>query len=400
MSLAKKISFVIILVVVVISIWYLQSSKVQPGGGGSSSQNIAVTSENSGATNGVTSSVKGITSSASVSAALRALAVADQKAGYLSAKEIAGPTGFVNVSSSFNLSSLIGKKIVLLDFWTYSCINCIRTIPHLNAWEAAYASSGLEIVGMHTPEFDFEKNIANVRAAVAQYGIQYPVVLDSNYSTWNAYANLYWPEEYIIDMAGYIVHQNIGEGDYDGTETEIQSLLKERASILGLSAPIFNGFAPVRGQSVGNGPMSPETYFGAERNQYLANGTQSAAGIQNLVVPATVLLNSLYLGGSWNFAGQYATNVAASAKVAYKYQAAKVFLVAASASGASTTIQVLQDGKPITAAASGSDVKNSILTVGPSRLYNVVANPDGSGIHTLEFVIESPGVEAYTFTFG
>ena len=247
MSLAKKISFFIILVIVVISIWYLQSSKVQPGGGGSSSQNIAVTSENSGATNGVTSSVTGITSSASVSAALRALAVADRKAGYVSAKEIAGPTGFVNVSSSFNLSSLIGKKIILLDFWTYSCINCIRTIPHLNAWETAYASSGLEIVGMHTPEFDFEKNIANVRAAVAQYGIQYPVVLDSNYSTWNAYANLYWPEEYIIDMAGYIVHQNIGEGDYDGTETEIQSLLKERASILGLSTPIFNGFAPVRG---------------------------------------------------------------------------------------------------------------------------------------------------------
>jgi thiol-disulfide isomerase/thioredoxin len=393
MSFSKKISFVIIIAVVVGSIWYLQSLKVEPGdNGGAASQSIAISSENATTT--------GDAASNDSAAALQALAIADQKEGYSPAKEIVDPTGFMNVSSTFTLASLIGKKVILLDFWTYSCINCIRTIPHLNAWQNTYANDGLEIVGMHTPEFEFEKDITNVRAAVSQYSIQYPVVLDSNYGTWNAYGNLYWPEEYLIDMAGYVVHRGIGEGDYDGTESNIRSLLKERATVLGLPAPQFAGFAPVVAQVPSGGAMSPETYFGAARNQYLANGTASSLGMQTLTTPQSPALNSLYPGGTWNFAGQYATTAGAGAKVVYKYQAAKVFFVAASATGASMTIQVLQDGKPITPAASGSDVKNGILTVGPSRLYNIVDNPDGVGVHTLELIINSPGLQAYTFTFG
>ena len=130
--------------------------------------------------------------------------MADKAAGDQPAIEIADPTGFINVAPGFKLSSIIGQKVILLDFWTYSCINCVRTIPYLNAWYQKYASSGLEIVGIHTPEFDFEKNITNVQNAVAEYGIHYPVILDSNQGTWNAYNNLYWPHEYLIDMAGYI----------------------------------------------------------------------------------------------------------------------------------------------------------------------------------------------------
>jgi thiol-disulfide isomerase/thioredoxin len=404
MSTTKKILFVAVLALVVGAIWYLQSLKVQPGGGAGNSESIAVSSENGTTTTVSTSNGTTATTTengASVAAALQALAVADQKAGYLPAKEIVDPTGFVNASSGFTLGSLIGKKVILLDFWTYSCINCIRTIPHVNAWEQAYASSGLEIVGMHTPEFDFEKQITNVQAAVKQYGIQYPVILDSNYGTWDAYNNLYWPADYLIDMAGYVVHQGIGEGNYDETESEIQSLLKQRATILGLPEPQFSGMAPVAiSQVPSSGLGSPETYFGAARNQYLADGTPQTPGVQTLAPPQNPTLNSLYLGGTWNFENQYATNVDAGAKVVYEYQAAKVFFVAASASGASTTVQVLQDGKPLPAADSGSDVVNGILTVGQSRLYNVVANPDGSGIHTLEFIITSPGLQAYTFTFG
>ena len=416
MSTTKNFLFVLILAIVVGAIWYLQSLKVQPGGGATgASENIAVTTGNnasptsfSSASVTVTTAASGTVASSmagnsSVSAALQALALADQKAGYKPAKEIIDPTGFVNVSSTFNLKSLVGKKVILLDFWTYSCINCIRTIPHINAWQQAYASSGLEIVGMHTPEFDFEKQITNVRAAVAQYGIKYPVVLDSNYGTWNAYGNLYWPADYLIDLAGYVVHQGIGEGNYDETEAEIQSLLKQRASILSLPAPQFSGMTPVVAQTSSGGSMSSETYFGAARNEFLANGKQGAQGTQTLTAPDPLTIttaNALYLGGNWNFADQYATSVAAGAKVVYEYQAAKVFFVAAGTSGASTTIQVLQDGKPLTAADSGSDVVNGVLTVGPSRLYNVVSNPDGSGIHTLEFIVNQPGLQAYTFTFG
>lgn len=140
------------------------------------------------------------------------------------AKEFVSPTGFIN-TDSFTLSSLIGKKVILLDFWTYSCINCQRTIPYLNAWYAKYKDKGLVIVGVHTPEFNFEKDINNVRAAVQKFGIQYPVVLDSNMGTWNAYQSQYWPNEYLIDLQGNIIDNHAGEGDYDVTERAIQKAL-------------------------------------------------------------------------------------------------------------------------------------------------------------------------------
>jgi len=332
-------------------------------------------------------------------AALQALAAADQKAGYQPALEIVDPTGFVNASSSFKLANLISKNIVLLDFWTYSCINCIRTIPYLDAWYDRYHDQGLEIVGIHTPEFAFEMNIANVQAAVQKYGIKYPVVLDSNYGTWTAYGNLYWPHEYLIDMAGYIVHDQIGEGNYSETESEIQKLIAERDQILGLQAATVPTSTVFVEQSVISGSlMSPETYFGSERNEYLGNGTQSTVGNQTLTVPMIMALNKLYLGGSWYFDNQYASNNATGATVVYKYTSGKVYFVAAAPQGA--TVEVLQDGKPVTGAAAGSDVQNGKVFVKESRLYNLINNPDGSGTHTLELIIDSPGLEAFTFTFG
>jgi thiol-disulfide isomerase/thioredoxin len=158
----------------------------------------------------------------------------------------------------------------LLDFWTYSCINCQRTIPYLNAWYAKYKDAGLEIIGVHTPEFDFEKKYENVAAAVRKFGIQYPVVMDSNNRTWNAYGNMYWPEHYLIDINGLVVDRHIGEGGYAETEAKIQQLLTERKDALNDSVAIPTGTVDITSTIQAN---SPETYFGATRNEYLTNGT-------------------------------------------------------------------------------------------------------------------------------
>ena len=387
----KNIIFVFLLVVIISAIAYLELGKIHQIKLGIGAQTIEISSAMSDTTST-------LPIGASSTLALKELAVADQKAGYQPAIEIADPTGFVNASSSFKLADLVGKNVTLLDFWTYSCINCIRTIPYLNAWYNRYHDQGLQIVGIHTPEFAFETNIANIQAAVQKYEIQYPVVLDSNYGTWNAYANLYWPHEYLIDMAGYIVHDQVGEGNYSETETEIQKLLAERNQILGLQvAPMATSTVFVPQSVISSGLMSPETYFGSERNQYLANGAQNQVGNQILTMPMIIGLNKLYLGGSWSFDNQYASNNATSATITYKYTAGKVYFVAAASQG--VTIEVLQDGKPVTNEA-GADVQNGKVLVQESKLYNLIDNPDGSGTHTLELIINSPGLEAFTFTFG
>ena len=388
----KNISLIIVLAAIVGVIWYIESTKARPSTprNGGTPQVISL---GSGITSGQTPR-----SSTGISETIASLAAADKKAGYAPAIEIADPTGFINASSSFRLTDLIGKKVILLDFWTYSCINCIRTLPYLTSWYRRYKDQGLEIVGIHTPEFDFEKNIDNVKAAVEKFSITYPVILDSNYGTWTAYGNRYWPHEYLIDMAGYVVHDQIGEGNYDGTEREIQKLLAERSTILGAKAgPMPSSTVSVPGSAIAGGALSPETYFGASRNEYLGNGARGVSGDQNLSAPAKQDINNLYLVGSWNFQPEYAKNNGAGARVIYRYNAAKVYFVASAPSGA--TIEIIQDGKPVSAAA-GSDVKNSKATIGGSRLYNVIMNPDGAGEHILEIIINAPGLEAYTFTFG
>lgn len=397
----EKFVLVIVLVFVVVAIWYLERQKVHPVSPGPGAQSIAITATSTPVVSAGATSSAPMPSGSRSTLTLAALAAEDQQAGYSPAIEIVDPTGFVNVSSSFRLRDLIGKEPFLLDFWTYSCINCLRTIPYLNAWYGRYHSQGLEIVGIHTPEFDFEKDIANVSAAVAKYGIQYPVVLDSDYGTWNAYNNLYWPHEYLVDMAGYIVHDQVGEGNYAETEGAIQKVLAQRDTILGIEPPATPTSTVFVSSSVISAGllMSPETYFGFARNEYLANGIvgNAGAGIQDLTTPKTVNENSLYLVGKWNFTDQYATNMATGTEIAYRYQAGKVYIVASAPQG--VTVEVLQDGKPVTSAA-GSDVVNGKVFIKESRLYNLIDNPGGSGTHTLELIMDSPGLQAFTFTFG
>ncbi len=319
---------------------------------------------------------------------------------YPRAIELAGISGYLNTADGFKLADVVGKKVVIVDFWTYSCINCQRTQPYLNAWYQKYKDQGLEIVGVHTPEFEFEKDKANVASALTKFGIKYPVVQDNEYQTWGAYGNRYWPHKYIIDIDGYIVYDHIGEGGYDETEAKIQELLKERSVALGQQIAVPSGITqPTDMIAVDSTqPISVETYFGASRNEYLKNGVPNLSGKKTFTVPdaSKVVSGGLYLGGEWNIQNEFATTVSAGAKVVFKYKAKHVYMVASSPTPVSVT--VLRDGKPV-GTFSGADVVNGVVTVSGSRLYKLIDEAE-YGEHTLELIVDKSGVNFYTFTFG
>lgn len=326
---------------------------------------------------------------------------------YPKAPELVMPDGYINTgiaadgsAKPITIGQFKGKSVVLVDFWTYSCINCIRTIPYVESWYKKYKDQGLVIIGVHTPEFAFEHVYDNVAAAVQKFGITYPVVQDNEYRTWGAFANQFWPREYLVDIDGYIVHDHAGEGDYDGTEAAIQKALAERAARLGQTAAKGAMSDPSNAIAIDfNKVGSPETYFGSSRNEYLGNGTQHQDGTQTLSIPSALSPNTLYLGGTWNFVGQYAQNTSAGAQIRFLYNAKNVYFVAAPASG-SVKIKVTHDGGQSLGAAAGSDVSASgEVTIDSNRLYQLVGD-SSYGVHTLEIEVESAGLQAYTFTFG
>jgi len=318
--------------------------------------------------------------------------------------EIANPSGFVNTGQNLDgspkpitIGEFVGKKVILVDFLTYSCINCQRTFPYLVAWYDKYKDEGLEIVGIHTPEFAFEHDIDNVRAAMKMHGITYPIVLDNDYATWNAYGNRYWPRKYLIDIHGNIVYDHIGEGAYDETEKKIQELLAQRAEVLGED---MGGDTSLAADSVPETTIaarSPETYFGASRNEYFANGMRGKLGQQSLDAPLVALLNRLYLVGDWNISQEYA-EPAAGARILYRFNARGVYMVA-EADGP-VRVQVLEDGKPVTADNRGASVdEDGYVTIEQSDLYKLIEH-DSAGEHLLELHVEGSGAKIYTFTFG
>ncbi len=326
------------------------------------------------------------------------LLTSEQKAAiYPKAPELAGIDGYLNTDGQpINLAQYKGKDVVLIDFWTYSCINCLRTLPYTEAWYQKYKDQGLVIIGVHTPEFAFEHVEANVAAALQKLGVTYPVVLDNEYATWNAFGNEYWPREYLVDIDGYIVHDHAGEGDYDVTEHAIQQALAERASRLGTTtAAIATSTVEVQQDLSGIG--SPETYFGSNRNEYLGNGTPGQAGAQNFTLPQSVQPNTLYLGGPWDIEPEYAQS-SGPATIEYLYSAHDIYLVGSAATP--VTIKVLRDGQPVGSYA-GADVdpKTSTATIQENRLYRLVHDTQ-AGPHTIEIEVMSPGLQAYTFTFG
>lgn len=311
-------------------------------------------------------------------------------------KEIVNPSGFVN-TDGITVGELIGKKVVLIDFMTYSCINCQRTFPYLNAWYERYKDQGLEIIGIHTPEFAFERDIDNVREAMRNFGIMHPVVLDNNYATWNAYGNIYWPRKYLIDIHGEIVYDHIGEGAYEETEMKIRELLEERAGVLGEAAAAPEGALASDGVTGARSTArSPETYFGSDRNEHFANGDRFQRGEQNLELPGEPVLNRLYLGGTWDIQPEYARSVSEGV-ILYRYNGMEVYLVADADSP--VDVEVWQDGQPV-GTAGGEDVNDEgIVTIQESKLYKLIKN-DTPGEHILELRVRGGGMRAYAFTFG
>jgi cytochrome c biogenesis protein CcdA/thiol-disulfide isomerase/thioredoxin len=279
--------------------------------------------------------------------------------------------------------------VVLVDFWTYTCINCIRTLPYLNAWYAKYRSDGFEIVGVHTPEFPFEHSAANVAAAISQNGIRYPVVQDNNQGTWNAYQNQYWPAEYLIDAQGRIRLADFGEGEYGVKERAIRSLLTESGVRLGSPARVHALAAP-------EAEVTPESYLGAERAERFTNG-QIEPGVHDFgpLGSEPLPLSALRYGGVWNISAWSATAVR-NAALQLHFTSQRVYLVM----GAShtTATSVLLDGHPIPARLAGSDVQDGLAHVGPDRLYRLVNLPS---VQTHTLTVEAPsGLSVYDFTFG
>ncbi len=316
--------------------------------------------------------------------------------------ELSGLSGYVNTpgGAPITIGQFIGKKVVLIDFIDYSCINCERTFPYLEDWWQNYQNQGLEVIAIHTPEFAFEKDINNVTAAAKQFGLTFPIVLDNNYQTWSAYQNEYWPHKYIIDASGNIVYDHIGEGGYSDTEAEIVKQLDILHQKLG-ELPVTEATTSLS-STVPINVASPETYFGAMRNEYFGNGAQGSAGTETFTTPlasAQLSPNSFYLGGTWDIEQEYAQAASATTSISYVFDASKMYIVAATADGQPVTATVLIDGKPIPASLEGSDVKNGILTITGSRLYGLYSNPV-MGQHRIDIIFHQSGAQAYTFTFG
>jgi thiol-disulfide isomerase/thioredoxin len=316
--------------------------------------------------------------------------------GQKEAIELVTPNGYLN-TDEITIKELIGKKVILVDFWTYSCINCQRTTPYLNAWYDKYQDKGLEIIGVHTPEFEFEKDRDNVASAIEKFAIKYPVVQDNDYLTWRAYGNRYWPRKYLIDINGKIVYDHIGEGAYEETEAKIQELLEERMKKLGMSDSVDKTVVKPSGISErSQNATSPEVYFGASRNELLGEGTKFQEGEQDLKASVTRSLNTLYLDGKWNIHNEYAENKSKNARIIFQYEAKDVYMVASSVEG--VTLRIKIDGKDVGELA-GEDVKDGKVRVKNDQLYKLIQG-EKSEVHQLEIIIENPGLKAFTFTFG
>jgi cytochrome c biogenesis protein CcdA/thiol-disulfide isomerase/thioredoxin len=290
---------------------------------------------------------------------------------------------------ALTLASLRGR-VVLVDFWTYTCINCIRTLPYLKAWDAAYRRAGLTIVGVHSPEFAFEHDAGNVANAIGQFGLRYPVVQDNRMGTWNAYGNQVWPADYLLDARGHVRYAAFGEGDYSQTETAIRALLAEAGARVGnMSHPM--------GAVVPSEQATPETYLGLARAQGWINGP--LPGLHDYGPPPSgeLPLNDFAYSGSWKIAGQPATAVA-GAGVDVEFQAKNVYLVLSSAGERPRGVQVWLDGRPISSSQAGSDVHSGLVTVRRQRLYALVSL-SGDERHHLRLRF-SPGISGYAFTFG
>ncbi len=290
---------------------------------------------------------------------------------------------------SLSMSELRGK-VVLIDFWTYTCINCIRTLPYLEAWQQRYGRDGFTVVGVHSPEFPFEKDADNVRAAIRQNHLTYPVVQDNDLGTWDAWGNQYWPAHYLVDAVGNVRDAHFGEGGYADTERAIRTLLRDAGhGSLGAGAR-------AKAQAPSPGERTPETYLGAARARGWVNGTIHPGDQDFGGAPGSLPANGFAYAGRWGITSEDATS-GAGAEIDLEFNARRIFLVLGSPDRA-RSIQILLDGRPIPARFAGADVRGGRATVQAQRLYRLVDLP-AVARHRLSLLFE-PGISGYAFTFG
>lgn len=305
------------------------------------------------------------------------------------APEFTGITNWFNSSPALTIGGLRGK-VILVDFWTYSCINCLRTLPNLKAWYQSYGSEYFELIGVHSPEFAFEKENRNLHEALKQFDILYPVAQDNDFATWNAYHNEYWPAEYLIDAKGHIRLAHFGEGHYDEMDAAIRQLLAEAGHPVTTGTSLVAGAAEIADQT-------PESYLGLARLERFASPEKATAGKKTYSLPKSLASHHIAYEGLWALSDEAARPGKGSA-LEIQFNADKVFLVIGPmAKGGQVSLYI--DGKPI-GVEGGVDVKDGKVLLDTHRLYNLVDLKGKPGPHRLRIVFENVGTAVYAFTFG
>jgi thiol-disulfide isomerase/thioredoxin len=304
-------------------------------------------------------------------------------------------------SGPLSAVGLLGK-VVLINFWTYTCINWLRTLPYVRAWAEKYKDHGLVVIGVHTPEFAFERNVENVRRAAKDMHIDYPIAIDSTYAIWTAFDNHYWPALYFVDAQGQIRHHQFGEGQYEQSEMILQQLLAEagndgiRQELISVAGSYIEAAADWENL------RSPENYLGYERTENFASpGGAILDESQLYATPARLRLNQWALTGDWTVARQATRLNAADGRIAYRFHARDLHLVMGpAAQGTSVRYRVRVDGQPPGAAHGGDVDEQGNGTVSEQRLYQLIRQPQPIADRLFEITFLDPGVEAYAFTFG
>jgi len=295
----------------------------------------------------------------------------------------------------------LGGRVVLVDFWTYTCINWLRTLPYVRAWAQKYRQ-GLVVIGVHTPEFAFEKNLENLRRAAQQMRVEYPIAIDNDYSIWRAFKNQYWPALYFIDARGRVRQHQFGEGEYERSEKTIQQLLAE-AGAAGISGgPVSVDVTGLEAAADWDNLRSQENYVGYERNQNFASPGGVEPDRRRLyAAPARLALNQWALAGEWTMGRQATVLSSSNGRIVYRFHARDLHLVMGPPDrGKPVRFRVLIDGKP-PGAAHGADVDaDGNGTAGEQRLYQLIRQPGSIGDREFEIQFLDPGVEAFAFTFG
>ncbi|MFM0231455.1 cytochrome c biogenesis protein DipZ [Paraburkholderia sediminicola] len=296
-------------------------------------------------------------------------------------------------------------KVVLVDFWTYSCINCLRSLPYVKAWAQKYKDQGLVVIGVHAPEFAFERNVDNVKKAVHDLGVDYPVAIDNNYAIWRALNNQYWPAHYFVDGKGQIRYHHFGEGDYAESEKVIQKLLTEagHANASKLAIGIAGTSAQGVQAAADNADMqSPETYIGYQRAEnFVSPGGAAEDKVHTYTAPSQPAVNDWGLAGAWKVGAEHATLAAASGRIVYRFHARDLHLVLGPGKdGKPVRFRVSVDGAAPGAAHGTDAAADGTGTVTEQRLYQLVRQSGEVADHTFSIEFLDPGVQAYAFTFG